>query len=78
MTFVEHLKGISGAPFGGVANSVISIATIAVAFGVGYFGMSWVPPGRYPKLVLYIPGFVAGAVVFLAGAVLTYRNRRAE
>lgn len=68
---VQRLQG--GAP--GIAVVVATLlATAYFAFQPELFFST----GRYPKLVLMLPGFLIGLLVFFAASILTWLVRRAS
>ena len=68
-TYHQWLGALTKDPLGGGANgcglmfSAVGVTLLAVLFGLDLF-----PPGRYPRLLLMLPGLVIGGLyIYLAG-----------
>lgn len=56
---------------GGWLGAVVILMTIVIGAVAGFYGIELFPAGSYPKIVLAIPGLIAGAATFfIASAAL--------
>ena len=66
---IQRLKG------GGLGHLVV-VATLIGTLVFAYLGFRLFPPGRFPRIVLALPGLVMGAVTFLGVSLLLWPLKR--
>lgn len=70
-TYAEWLKQIKDFK-GGKLGGLVILITIAVTPVLAYYGIDLFPPGRYPKIVLALPGLFGAVMVFLTSTLLLW------
>jgi hypothetical protein len=71
------MKQVQRFKAGALGYAVVALTLIATA----YFAFNpelFFPSGRYPKIVLIIPGLAIGAAVFVAASAVTWLLRRSR
>jgi hypothetical protein len=71
------IKQVQGFKAGALGYAVVALTLVAT----GYFAFTpelFFPSGRYPKVVLVLPGLAIGAMVFFTACALTWLVRRAR
>ena len=59
--WLKQIKDFKGGKLGGLG----ILVTIVVTPVLAYYGIDLFPPGRYPKIVLALPGLAGAVLVFL-------------
>jgi len=78
-SFSEWVSLVFKAPFRcGSWVTLLVLATVVVTLLGAVAGVSLLPAGTYPRIVLAAPGIVAGGSFFLFGGLLIYALRRAK
>lgn len=72
--WMKQVQGFKAGLLGYVVVALTLVATAYFAFNPELF----FPSGRYPKIVLIIPGLVIGAMVFVAASAVTWLLRRSR
>ncbi|MBL7179884.1 MAG: hypothetical protein ISS65_06695 [Desulfobacterales bacterium] len=74
--YLAWLQTIIQRPFGsGPLGFILPIATVGFTLIAAFIGVFFFPPGYYPRIVLAIPGLIAGAVFFFVLSGLLYNFR---
>lgn len=73
-TFSEWMEALFSNPGNCGAKGICFYLAAAPAFIIcGVLGLAIFPPGRYPKIVLILPGLILGLVVAYIYGFITYK-----
>lgn len=70
--WMRKIKDFDGGLLGFI---VVLITLTATAFG-GWYGIVLFTTGTYPKIILAVPGLVAGFFAFIVSAKTTFKYRK--
>ncbi len=64
----------------GAGVMILTAVTIPVTFAAVVWSLKFFPPGRYPQIVLMLPGIILGAMFFGFGSIPIYsrEHKKAE
>lgn len=72
--WIRQIKDLEAGWFGFL---VILVTLISTGLG-GWFGADLFPAGRYPQIILAIPGLIAGALGFFLSSSLLWNMRQSN
>lgn len=64
--WLVQMKNLKGGWLGGL----VILLSLAAAIAGGVYGIDLFPAGRYPQIVLALPGIITGAVAFFVISLL--------
>jgi len=70
--WVRQIKDLQGGWLGGLS----VMLTVPFTFYAAYQGLNMFPPGEYSRIVLAIPGFIAGILFFFVLTALLWPLKR--
>jgi hypothetical protein len=77
LTLGAWMKQIQGFKAGVLGYVVVALTLLATAY-FAFHPELFFPSGRYPKIVLMLPGLAVGAIVFFAAGALTWVIRKSR
>jgi len=77
LTYKLWIRQIKDLEAGWLGFLVILATLIATGLG-GWFGSDLFPAGRYPQIILAIPGLIAGALGFFLSSSLLWNIRQSK
>jgi len=77
LTYKLWIRQIKDMEAGWLGFLVILATLIATGLG-GWFGSDLFPAGRYPQIILAIPGLIAGALGFFLSSSLLWNIRQSK
>jgi hypothetical protein len=77
LTYKLWIRQIKDLEAGWLGFLVILATLISTGLG-GWFGLDLFPAGRYPQIILAIPGLIAGALGFFLSSSLLWNIRQSK
>jgi hypothetical protein len=77
LTYKLWIRQIKDLEAGWPGFLVIVVTLISTGLG-GWFGVDLFPAGRYPQIILAIPGLIAGALGFFLSSSLLWNIRQSK